>query len=91
MAHGQDVANLGTVPGVSAATRMVVSRAEALICNSSWLLDRLVEKIPAARAKSTVADCGIDLDSFAPLEAAGGTRRDPSGTAPVPASSASAP
>ena len=70
MAHGQDVANLGTVPGVSAATRMVVSRAEALICNSSWLLDRLVEKIPAARAKSTVADCGIDLDSFAPLEAA---------------------
>ncbi|MFN8150855.1 MAG: glycosyltransferase [Solirubrobacterales bacterium] len=70
MAHGQDVANLGTIPGVSAATRLVIRRADALICNSAWLRDRLAERIPAARAKSTVADCGIDLAAFAPQDAA---------------------
>ena len=70
MAHGQDVANIGTMTGVATATRFVVGRAEALICNSGWLRDQLAAKIPAAREKSTVADCGIDLDSFAPLDAA---------------------
>ena len=70
MAHGQDVANLSAVPGVAAATRLVVKRSSALICNSGWLLDQLAAAIPAARPKSTVADCGIDLGSFAPLDAA---------------------
>lgn len=71
MAHGQDVANLGRVPGVTAATRWVVRRSAAIICNSGWLRERLAARIPAAREKSSIADCGIDLGSFAPLDAAG--------------------
>lgn len=68
MAHGQDVANLGAVPGVTAATRWVVRRSAGLICNSRWLADRLSETIPAARKKITVADCGIDLAGFEPMD-----------------------
>ena len=70
MAHGQDVANLGRVPGVTAATKRVVGRAAAVIANSSWLADRLCERIPAAREKLSIADCGVDLDAFAPRDAA---------------------
>lgn len=69
MAHGQDVANLGDIPGVTTATRWVVHRSAALISNSRWLAERLCEVIPAARSKITIADCGIDLTAFAPLEA----------------------
>jgi hypothetical protein len=53
MAHGQDVANLGKVPGVAAATRAVVGRAAAVIANSRWLATRLAERIPAVREGST--------------------------------------
>lgn len=70
MAHGQDVANLGRIRGVTSATRWVVSRSAALICNSNWLADRLAAAIPAARRKSAIADCGIDLCAFTPLDAA---------------------
>ena len=70
MAHGQDVANLGDVRGVTPATRAVVARASGLIANSRWLAEHLSERIPAASAKLTVADCGIDLESFAPRAAA---------------------
>lgn len=66
MAHGQDVANLGSIPGVTAASRVVVARATALIANSRWLAGRLAERIPAARVKTEIANCGIDLDAFAP-------------------------
>jgi glycosyltransferase involved in cell wall biosynthesis len=69
MAHGQDVANLGRVPGVTTASRWVVHRAAALIANSRWLGDRLAERIPAAEAKTAVADCGVDLEAFAPAAA----------------------
>jgi glycosyltransferase involved in cell wall biosynthesis len=69
MAHGQDVANLGRIPGVTAATKWVVRRAAALIANSRWLADRLAEHVPAAEAKTTIADCGVDLDAFRPLDA----------------------
>jgi glycosyltransferase involved in cell wall biosynthesis len=70
MAHGQDVANLGHIPGVTAATRLIVRRSTRLIANSVWLADRLAERIPAARAKLEIADCGVDLDAFAPRPAA---------------------
>ena len=70
MAHGQDVANLGRVPGVRAATRLVVRRAGGVIANSRWLGDRLVRQVPAAESKLEIANCGIDLDAFAPLPAA---------------------
>ena len=69
MAHGQDVANLGEIPGVTAATRGVVRRSSAVICNSSWLADRLCARIPAARPKIEIADCGVDLDAFVPADA----------------------
>jgi glycosyltransferase involved in cell wall biosynthesis len=69
MAHGQDVANLGRIPGVTAATRWVVRRAAAVIANSSWLAGRLADQVPAAEPKTTIADCGVDLDAFAPLPA----------------------
>src|ERR687894_422815 len=61
MAHGQDVANLGAIPGVVAATRGVVARAAAVIANSRWLGDRLAEDVPAARPKLEIANCGVDL------------------------------
>ena len=70
MAHGQDVANLGRIPGVTAATRWVLRRSSAVIANSRWLADRLTERIPAAEAKIEIADCGVDLDAFSPRPAA---------------------
>jgi glycosyltransferase involved in cell wall biosynthesis len=75
MAHGQDVANIGRVPGVRAATRWVVGRAGGVIANSRWLADRLAEHVPAAEPKLEIANCGIDLEAFTPQEA-GGARRE---------------
>ncbi len=70
MAHGQDVANLGRIPGVRAATRWVLRRSSAVIANSRWLAGRLTERIPAAEPKIEIADCGVDLDAFSPRPAA---------------------
>jgi glycosyltransferase involved in cell wall biosynthesis len=66
MAHGQDVANLGRIPGVTAATRWVLRRSSAVIANSRWLADRLTQRIPIAEAKMEIADCGVDLNAFSP-------------------------
>jgi glycosyltransferase involved in cell wall biosynthesis len=70
MAHGQDVANIGRMPGVRAATGWVIGRAGGVIANSHWLGAQLAELIPAAEAKLEIANCGIDLDAFAPRPAA---------------------
>jgi glycosyltransferase involved in cell wall biosynthesis len=70
MAHGQDVANLGRIPGVTAATRWVLGRSSAAIANSRWLADRLTSRIAAAEGKIEVIDCGVDLDAFSPRPAA---------------------
>ncbi len=70
MAHGQDVANIGEIRGVGAATRFVVGRASAVIANSRWLADQLAVSIPSARPKTSIADCGIDLAQFTPADAA---------------------
>ena len=69
MAHGQDVANLSRFPGVTAATRWVLNRSSAVIANSRWLAGRLTERIPAAKPKIEVADCGVDFEAFAPRPA----------------------
>ena len=69
MAHGQDVANLGSIRGAATATRRVVARAATVISNSRWLADRLTEKVPAAASKLEIIDCGIDLDAFVPAPA----------------------
>jgi len=66
MAHGQDVANAERIPAVRAATRAVLARAAAVIANSAHLRDRL----PSARGKTVVIDCGVDLDAFAPRDQA---------------------
>jgi glycosyltransferase involved in cell wall biosynthesis len=66
MAHGQDVANLGQIPGITRATRWVLGRAAGVIANSRWLADRLLEKIPATAEKVEIADCGVDLEAFSP-------------------------
>ena len=70
MAHGQDVANLGRIPGVTAATRWVLGRSEAVIANSRWLAGRLTEHIPSAEPKLVMADCGVDLEAFSPRPSA---------------------
>lgn len=74
MAHGQDVANLGRIPGVTGATRWVLHGAAAVIANSRWLAERLTKRIPAAGAKMEVANCGVDLEAFTPRPAADARR-----------------
>ena len=69
MAHGQDVANLGRIRGVTAATRWVVDRSAAIIANSGWLANLLTDRIPAAGPKTEVADLGVDLEAFSPRAA----------------------
>jgi glycosyltransferase involved in cell wall biosynthesis len=63
-AHGQDVANLGRLPGIGLATSVVVRRAARVVAVSDWLRGRLEAKVPAARGKVDVVDCGVDLDRF---------------------------
>jgi D-inositol-3-phosphate glycosyltransferase len=65
-AHGQDVANIGERAGVRAATSAVVRRAGAVIAVSDYLRQELERKIPAARGKTEVVDCGVDLERFRP-------------------------
>jgi glycosyltransferase involved in cell wall biosynthesis len=67
-AHGQDVANIGAIPGVRAATRFVVRRAASVIAVSRWLQERLEEAVPEARGRTEVVDCGVDLERFAPRD-----------------------
>ena len=68
-AHGQDVQNVGSLPGFRQATRHVVRRSSAVVAVSGWLRDRLVERVPEAAEKVDVVDCGVDLDHFAPSDA----------------------
>jgi glycosyltransferase involved in cell wall biosynthesis len=63
-AHGRDVRNIGTFPGIRAATRLVVRRAAAVVAVSDFLRRELETKIPDARGKVEVVDCGVDLDRF---------------------------
>jgi glycosyltransferase involved in cell wall biosynthesis len=69
MAHGQDVANLRQIRGVTAATRWVLARSSAVIANSRWLAGRLTERIPEAKPKIEIADLGVDLEAFSPRPA----------------------
>jgi glycosyltransferase involved in cell wall biosynthesis len=67
-AHGQDVANVGSTPGIRAATRHVVRRASSVIAVSRWLREQLELAVPDARGKTEVVDCGVDLERFAPSD-----------------------
>ena len=63
-AHGQDVSNIGAVPGVRSATQLVVRRAAAVVAVSDFLRRELEAKVPRARGKVEVVDCGVDLERF---------------------------
>lgn len=67
-AHGRDVRNIGAVPGVAAATRLVVRRAVAVICVSRYLQRELESKLPEARGKVEVVSSGVDRERFAVTE-----------------------
>ena len=63
-AHGQDVQNIGAFPGIAAATRFVVRRAAVVVAVSDYLRRELEAKVPDARGKVEVVDCGVDLERF---------------------------
>jgi glycosyltransferase involved in cell wall biosynthesis len=63
-AHGRDVRNVGTIPGVAHLTRQVVRRASTVIAVSEYLRRELEERLPDARGKTEVVDSGVDLDRF---------------------------
>jgi glycosyltransferase involved in cell wall biosynthesis len=65
-AHGRDVRNAGSIPGIAGLTRRVVQRAEAVIAVSDYLRRELELKVPEARGKTVVIDSGVDLERFAP-------------------------
>src|SRR5439155_1588596 len=63
-AHGRDVRNIGELPGVAAATRLVVRRAATVVCVSEYLRRELETKIPGALGKTEVVSSGVDLEQF---------------------------
>jgi glycosyltransferase involved in cell wall biosynthesis len=69
-AHGQDVRNVGALPGVRALTRWTLRRASAIIAVSRFLARELETKLPQARSKISVIDCGVDLERFQPRDQA---------------------
>jgi glycosyltransferase involved in cell wall biosynthesis len=73
-AHGQDVRNAADSASVRAATRFVVRRAASVIAVSHWLRLQLEAAVPQAKGKTEVVDCGVDLERFAPREAADARR-----------------
>ncbi len=63
-AHGRDVRNIGSFPGIRTATRFVAKRASAIVAVSDYLRRELETKVPEARGKVEVIDCGVDLERF---------------------------
>jgi glycosyltransferase involved in cell wall biosynthesis len=63
-AHGRDVRNVDAIPGVRAATRATVRRAQAVIAVSDFLRRELVAKLPELEGRVEVIDCGVDLSRF---------------------------
>ena len=63
-AHGRDVRNVGWLPGIGAATALVVRRATTVVCVSEYLRRELETKVPAARGKTEVVSSGVDLERF---------------------------
>ena len=69
-AHGRDVRNVGTIPGVAYLTRTVVQRASTVIAVSEYLRRELEDRLPAARGKTEVVDSGVDLERFRSVDPA---------------------
>ncbi len=68
-AHGRDVRNIGSIPGIAALTRRVVRKASTVIAVSEYLRHELEQRLPEARGKTEVVDSGVDLERFRPVEA----------------------
>jgi glycosyltransferase involved in cell wall biosynthesis len=71
-AHGRDVRNVGSIPGIRAATRFAVGRASSVIAVSDYLRRELEANVPEARGKIEVVDSGVDLEQFRVLPAPNG-------------------
>jgi glycosyltransferase involved in cell wall biosynthesis len=69
-AHGRDVRNVGSIPGIAHLTRAVVRRAATVIAVSEYLRRELEERVPEARGKTEVVDSGVDLERFRDAEPA---------------------
>ena len=67
-AHGRDVRNVGTIPGVAALTRRVVNRASAVVAVSDYLRRELEAKVPGARGKTQVIDMRRRPRAFQPAQ-----------------------
>jgi glycosyltransferase involved in cell wall biosynthesis len=74
-AHGRDVRNVGELPGIAAATRLVVRRAATVVCVSEYLRGELELKVPEAAGKTEVISSGVDLERFAVAPAPDGPPR----------------
>jgi glycosyltransferase involved in cell wall biosynthesis len=74
-AHGRDVRNVGWLPGIGAATALVVRRATSVICVSEYVRRELETKVPDARGKTQVVSSGVDLERFAVEPAPNGAPR----------------
>jgi glycosyltransferase involved in cell wall biosynthesis len=74
-AHGRDVRNIGWLPGIAAATRLVVRRASTVVCVSEYLRGELETKLPESRGKTEVVSSGVDLEQFAVGPAPNGATR----------------
>jgi glycosyltransferase involved in cell wall biosynthesis len=67
-AHGRDVRNVAERRAVRVATDAAVRRARTVVAVSGWLRDELCRELPAARGKTEVIDCGVDLARFVPRD-----------------------
>jgi glycosyltransferase involved in cell wall biosynthesis len=63
-AHGRDVRNIGSVPGVRTATRLTIKRAEAVIAVSEYLRSELARRLGGVPSPVAVVNSGVDLDRF---------------------------
>jgi glycosyltransferase involved in cell wall biosynthesis len=63
-AHGRDVRNIRSIPGLAALTRATVGRANAVIAVSDYLRRELVAQVPKLSGRVEVIDCGVDLERF---------------------------
>jgi glycosyltransferase involved in cell wall biosynthesis len=68
-AHGQDVRNIGSIPGVTTATRLATGRA-GVVAVSDFLRRELAARLPALDGRIEVIDCGVDLARFRGRDAA---------------------
>ena len=62
-AHGQDVRNLGAIPGIGAATRLTLRKAR-VVAVSDYLRKELLSRLPELDGRIEVVDSGVDLARF---------------------------